>query len=124
MKLHLKVLVEENNKLYELGMETRRQIVYNWRRLINDLPPNSPYCKPLLAYLMDGLEKYKTLEVFQISARTYGRIQQKTRNSLVETKYSVGVTRVRVTEEQLEEVYRILDDILPKQVKEIGELKK
>ena len=57
----------------------------------------------------------KVLEVFQISERSYWRILGDTRNSLIETKYSVGVTRTKIKQEQLEEIQRILDDIIPKQ---------
>ena len=114
-KENLEKLVEENNKMHEFGMETKGKIVNNCRRLLNDLPPNSPYRRPILAYLMEGLEQQKALEVFQISPRTYRRIKEEDGNSLVETKYSVGVTRTRVSQEQLEEIQRILDDILPKQ---------
>jgi cell division protein FtsB len=115
MKAHLELLVEENTRLHEFGMETKGKIVHNCRRLVNDLPSNSPYRRPILAYLMEGLEQRKALEVFQISARTYGRIHEDIGNSLIETKYTVGVTKTRVSQEQIEEIQRILDDILPKQ---------
>ncbi len=115
MKTHLELLVKENNHLHEFGMETKDKIVRNCRRLVNDLPPNSPYRRPILAYLMEGLEQQKALEIFQISARTYRRIGEDIGNSLMETKYTVGVTRTKVSQEQLEEIQRILDDILPKQ---------
>ena len=115
MRVSLELLVEENSKLHEFGMETKGKIVHNCRKLVNDLPKNSPYCRPILLYLMEGLEKHKALEVFQISERSYGRIYEDVGNSLIQTKYAVGVKRTRVSQEQLEEIQRILEDILPKQ---------
>src|SRR5512147_1657323 len=46
MKAHLELLVEENTRLHEFGMETKGKIVHNCRRLVNDLPSNSPYRRP------------------------------------------------------------------------------
>jgi hypothetical protein len=63
--------VEENNKLHQFGMETKGEIVNNCRKLINVLSKNSFYCRSILFYLMKDLEKYKTLEVFQISERSW-----------------------------------------------------
>ena len=64
---------------------------------------------------MDGLESSLVMEYFGISKRTLDRIMEESGNKLVETKYSVNVKRKRVTEQQLAEIQKILDDILPKQ---------
>jgi len=37
MKAHLELLVEENTRLHEFGMETKEKIVHNCRRLVNDI---------------------------------------------------------------------------------------
>jgi hypothetical protein len=96
-------------------LEFVERIAENSRLLVKDLPPNSPYCRPLLVYLMDGLESSLVMEYFGISKRTLDRIMEESGNKLVETKYSVNVKRKRVTEQQLAEIQKILDDILPKQ---------
>jgi hypothetical protein len=91
------------------------KIAENGARLVQDLPPNSPFRRPLLAYLTAGLETQPALEFFGISLRTFNRIKEDSTNSLLEIKYTVGVTRSRVSQEQLDEIKRILEDILPKQ---------
>ena len=59
--------------------------------------------------------KLKQQRIFFISLRTYNRIKEDQKNTLVETKYTLRVSQTRVSKEQLEEVQRILEDILPKQ---------
>ena len=69
MKTHLELLVKENNHLHEFGMETKDKIVRNCRKLVNDLPPNSPYRRPILAYLMEGLEQQKAYDLGDVPPR-------------------------------------------------------
>ena len=71
VKLELELVVEKNKKLLEFGVETKEQIVNNCKNLINNLPPNSPYRRLLLAYLIKGLEMEKVLNIFQISEKSY-----------------------------------------------------
>ncbi len=94
--MELELVIEKNNKLQEFGIETKGQIVDNCKNLINNLPPNSPYRRPLLVYLIKGLEMRKVIEVFQILERSYWRILRDTENTLIETKYSVGVTKTKI----------------------------
>lgn len=91
------------------------KIAENCKHLVVDLPPNSPFRRPILAYLVAGLALPTALEFFGISRRTYQRIQEDIGNNLMEVKYTIGVTRTRVSEQQLADIQRILDDILPKQ---------
>jgi len=122
-----RVVVERDQLLGELKerdlllvqMKTKlefvEKIAENSKQLVKDLPSNSPYRRPLLAYLMDGLDGSLVMEYFGISKRTLDRIMEEPGNKLVETKYSVNVKRKRVTEQQLAEIQKILDDILPTQ---------
>ena len=102
-------------ELVEKEGKTTKLIAENSKRLVQDLSPNSPYCRPLLAYLMDGLAKETAMDYFDISSRSYKRIVEEEGNSLLEVKYTVNVERNRITKEQIEEIRHILDDILPKQ---------
>lgn len=114
----LKVELDGKNKLLlelKAELDLVSTVAQNSKRLVEDLAPNSPYRRPLLAYLMDGLEIQTALQYFGVSKRSYSRIMQENGNTLVETKYTVNVQRDRVTAEQRAEIQRILDDILPKQ---------
>jgi len=99
----------------ESRLELMEKMAENCKRLVKDLPTNSPYCCLLLAYLVVGLENSFVMEFFGISKRTLDRIFEDPGNKLVETKYAVNVKRERVTQEKLAEIQKILDDILPKQ---------
>jgi hypothetical protein len=110
--------VKEKNKMleeFEIKWKVMNTIAENSKRLVNDLAPNSPYRRPLLAYLVTGLAKRTAMDYFQISKRTLERILGEEGNNLLEVKYTVNVQRKRITDEQKEEIKRILDDILPKQ---------
>jgi hypothetical protein len=89
-------------------------IIANCQKLILNLPSNSPFRRPLLSYLTTGLEFKDISNLFQISIRIFHRIHEDNRNTLNQ-KYSIGVKKKRIIDEQLMEVKRILDDILPKQ---------
>jgi len=102
-------------ELIEKEGKTTKLIAENSKRLVQDLSPNSPYHRPLLAYLMNGLAKETAMDYFDISSRSYKRIVEEEGNSLLEVKYTVNVECNQITKEQIEEIQHILDDILPKQ---------
>ena len=58
-------------ELIEKEGKTTKLIAENSKRLVQDLSPNSPYHRPLLAYLMDGLAKETAMDYFDISSRSY-----------------------------------------------------
>ncbi len=82
----------------ESRLELMEKMVENCKRLVKDLPPNSFYRCPLLAYLVVGLENSFVMEFFGISKRTLDRIFENPGNKLVETKCAVNVKRKRVTQ--------------------------
>ena len=109
----------------ESRLELMEKMAENCKRLVKDLPTNSPYCCLLLAYLVVGLENSFVMEFFGISKRTLDRIFEDPGNKLVETKYAVNVKRERVTQEQLAEIQKIyLMTFFQNKVEENGEPRK
>jgi hypothetical protein len=50
--------------------------------------------------------------IYAISKRTFDRITEDDGGTLVNQKYAINVTRKRISDEQKQEIQRILDDIL------------
>jgi hypothetical protein len=87
-------------------------IVNNSRTLIKQLPPNSPFRRPLLHFLLQGLSCEQAVDLYGISKWSYGRIVEESGSTLINQKYAVYVTRTRLSEEQLEEILYIFNDTL------------
>ena len=117
----IKQLEFANNKLTHLQLELDYSnhvllpIFNNTKHLISSLPHNSPYRRPLLYWFTKNLSIEDAMATYLISKRTYNRIIEEEDSEVVSHKYAIDVKRERITEEQKEEIKRILDDILPKQ---------
>jgi hypothetical protein len=90
-----------------------RQIVKNTRTLIKSLPPKSPYRRPILFFLGQLVDRKQMMDYYDISESNYYLIMKGDGSTLVEQRYAIDVKRPRITEDQKEEIRRILDDILP-----------
>ena len=62
-----------------------------------------------------GVSIQSSLDFYELSLRTYNRAVAEGGSSITERKYAIGFKRFRFKQEQLDEVKKILDDILPKQ---------
>ena len=93
-------------------IQTTEKIVHNTSSLVSQLPFNNSFCRPLLSFLLDGLSFSDAKKLYSISKRTYGRIVEDDGETLVGQRYAIGVTRTRISDEQKQEIARILDDIL------------
>ena len=87
----------------------------NTINLIQSLPHNSPYRRPLLFWFTKNLSIDDSMTVYGISKRIYNRLIEQKDSEIVARKYGIGVTRERISQEQRLEITRILDDILPVQ---------
>ncbi len=83
--------------------------------LIQSLPHNSPYRRPLLFWFTKGLSMDDSMTIYGISKRTYNRLVEQKDPEIVARKYGIGVTRERITQEQRLEITRNLDVIIPVQ---------
>jgi hypothetical protein len=111
LKQQVTSLEEEVEKLVD-KIQTTEKIVHNTSSLISQLPFNSPFHRPLLSFFLDGLSFSDAKKLYSISKRTYGRIVEDDGETLVGQRYAIGVTRTRISDEQKQEIARILDDIL------------
>jgi hypothetical protein len=69
----------------------------------------------LIFWFTKGLSMEDSMTVYGISKRTYNRVLEQEDPEIVSRKYGIGVTREQITQEQRQEITRILDDILPVQ---------
>jgi hypothetical protein len=90
-------------------------IVNNSKVLIDQLPQNSPFRCPLLFFLLQGLSSEEAIGVYGISQRTFGRVMEDNGSTLVNQLYAINVTRSVVTQEQIDLIKKIINDILPVQ---------
>ena len=111
--------LEQKGK-YQMELEKKdsndninKTIVNNTKVLVGQLPQNSPFRRPLLFFLLQGLSCKEAIDLYDISQRSYGRIMKDDGSVLVDQKYALNVTRTKVSEEQIEEICGILGDILP-----------
>jgi hypothetical protein len=111
----LESLVSSKMKQWELETELLRKIVSNTSNLIVELPYNSPFHRPLLFFFTNGLSFKEAKEFYSISKRTFGRVQQDDGGTFMNQLYAINNTKTRITTEQMEEIKRILADILPVQ---------
>ncbi len=88
-------------------------IINNIKVLVGQLPQNSPFRRPLLFFLLQGLSCKEAIDLYDISQRSYGRIMKDDGSVLIDQKYALNVTRTKVSEEQIEEICGILGDFLP-----------
>ena len=98
----------ERDKLHEI-------IVSNTKSLIKQLPQNSPYHRPLQYFFFQGLSKEEALEIYGTSRLSYFRALNGGGSVLLDQKYAHNVKRAKVSQIQLDEARKILDDILPVQ---------
>ena len=79
------------------------------------MPQNSPYCRPLQYFFFQGLSKEEALEIYGTSRLSYFRALNGGGSVLLDQKYAHNVKRAKVSQIQLDEARKILDDILPVQ---------
>ena len=108
LKQQVTSLEAEVGKLVD-NIQTTEKIVHNTSSLISHLPFNIPFCRPLLSFFLDGLSFSNTKKLYSISKRIYGRIVEDDGETLVGQRYTIGVTRTRISDEQKQEITRILD---------------
>ena len=113
VKEKLDNLEKINGQLRDI-LQLYQKIVENCKQLIAQLPQNSSFRRPLLFWFSKDVPVQSFCELFGISQCTYNRLSEED-SKVLQTKYSIGVKRQRVTDEQIDEIHRILDDILPKQ---------
>ena len=113
VKEKLDNLEKINDQLRDI-LQFYQKIVENYKQLISQLPQNSPFRRSLLFWFSKDVSVQSFCELFGISQHTYNRLSEED-SKVLQTKYSIGVKRQRVTDEQIDEIHRILDDILPKQ---------
>ena len=78
--------------------------------------PKNPYIEDHCFFgLQKNLSMEKSLDLYNISKRTYNRILKEENSEITTRKYAIEVKKERITQKQKEEITRILDDILPKQ---------
>ena len=67
--------------------------------LIQFLPHNSSYRKPLLFWFTKNLSIDDSMTVYEISKRTYNRLIEQKDSGIVARKYGIEVTRERISQE-------------------------
>jgi hypothetical protein len=107
-------LMNTIQSIYE-ETEIKQQVVDNTLDLISQLPPRSPFRRPLLSFFFQGLSQEEAQRIYGVSARTYGRVLEENGSILVEQRYKSNVIRKRITDDQLKEVKEIVNQILPVQ---------
>lgn len=110
-------LTLENEQLkLEIQKHKVHQTVFNnTLNLIQTLPHNSPYRRPLLFWFTKDITMEEAISSYGVSKRTYNRVLEQEDPEIVSRKYGIGVKREKITPEQRQEITRILDDILPVQ---------
>jgi hypothetical protein len=109
----LKEQVEKLSKGPESEFLT--QIFQNLKELLGDFHQNSPFRRPLLSYLCQNINKKEFKKQLNLSEPTWQRIKSLNGGQLTSIEYTVGTTRERISEDQRDEIKRILNDILPVQ---------
>jgi len=117
-------LREENNRLIEeiqaleenADKDTFYEVIAkNSKALVNQLPEHSPFRRPILGLLVPNTEKQRIMKFYGIKTTTWKRIQHESGIQLLVHKYTVGATREKISQDQTDEIKRILEDILPVQ---------
>jgi hypothetical protein len=114
MKEELEEQLLENEYLRK-EQQLNKIIFNNTINLIQSLPFNSSYKRPLLFWFIKDLSMQEAMDCYQISQRTYQKLLDEENPELIAKKYAIGVKKQRITSEQKEEISRVLDDTLPKQ---------
>ena len=98
-----KLTLENEQLRMELDQQKQinkiHQIVFNNTiNLIQSLPHNSPYRRPLLFWFTKNLTMEEVLDSYGISKRSYNRLLED--SEVVARKYAIGVRRERIIQEQ------------------------
>jgi len=95
-------------------IDIQQRIVQNFLNLIEELPKCSPVRRPLIKIMSRDISLSEMRKILWISDRTWSRIQSEDeKESVIYLKYAMDSTRERVSEEVMNNVKRILDQILP-----------
>ena len=97
VKEKLDNLEKINDQLRDI-LQFYQKIVENCKLLITQLPQNSSFRRPLLFWFSKDVPVQSFCELFGISQRTYNRLSEED-SKVLQTKYSIGVKRKRVTDE-------------------------
>ena len=89
------------------------KVTANFSSLVDQLPHNSPIRRDLIKQLSLGLSKKEVLETFNISERTYYRIQEDGKEFCINLKYAPGIKRTRISEDQTTVAEQFLDENFP-----------
>lgn len=89
------------------------KVTANSSSLVDQLPHNSPIRRDLIKQLSLGLSKKEVLETFNISERTYYRIQEDGKEFCINLKYAPGIKRTRISEDQTTVAEQFLDENFP-----------
>jgi chromosome segregation ATPase len=108
-----KYQMELNHTMKSNNDSINETIVNNTRVLIGQLPQNSPFRQPLLSFLLQGLSFKEVVDLYGISQQSYGRIMEDDGSTLTNQKYAINVTRQQISEDQIDDIKKILNDILP-----------
>jgi hypothetical protein len=118
-KLNVELLhLQKENELLKSQQENYQifqTITSNTKDLIESLPFNSPYRRPLLFWFFKKLSFEDGGLIYNISRRTWLRIIEGKDQEIVSRKYAIGVKREKITPERIDEAKKILDDIIPVQ---------
>lgn len=87
--VQIKLDLEHQNQVNQIN----QTVFTNTAKLIQSLPHNSPYRRPLLFWFTKDLPMEVALNCYGISKRTYNRIVEQEDPEVVTRKYGIGVTR-------------------------------
>jgi hypothetical protein len=95
--------------------EQNKQVVQNVLKLLDTLPPTSPYHLSLLHFFMQGFRCADALNLFNLSPSSYQHAHTLTNPPLLGVKYKPNTTRKMVSEERMAVAVAIFHNWAPMQ---------